>query len=209
VTFVHTEWKDKKGTWHKTTKADLRAAAKQLLAIYPVPAVEWTASDNEFIFTKFSDFPSDDDAWEHLAQRVVRLRKLEDCREGCSRIYMGVIVDSPDVNVTGWSDNIPGNGAIAYLDQSGSIAHEMGHLLGLRHPKQCLDGAAFEGYPYAKGMMSPTSTGDKAFYGFDYRVPRVVTATTTFDLMCYEKGRWPSDWTYAKMDDALVARFGP
>lgn len=93
------------------------------------------------------------------------------------------------------------------LDSIDTLAHELGHLMGLEHPHQCLKSSDFKGYPYAQGLISPTATGDSAFYGFDARTSKVMGAADTADLMCYEPKRWPSDWTYSRMADVIFDRF--
>ena len=209
VTFVDVFWRSGDQT-HRPRAQDFERARKQILAMYPIATLDSKISKREIkVAPKY--LPRSDDDWEALVGRVAEVRKEDGCKATCDRYYIGVLVDKPPgTETTGWSDDIPGNSLVAYIDDS-TIAHELGHLVGLRHPRQCVDGASFAGYPYKDGNMSPTATEPSSFYGFDSREKvygrQVLSAGNTFDLMCYFQIRWPSDWTYSKMADAIFSRF--
>ena len=54
----------------------------------------------------------------------------------------------------------PGNVAVSTLSSPGTIAHEFGHNLSLRHPPGCGATNADSSYPYADGALGPVAGWD-------------------------------------------------
>jgi hypothetical protein len=97
-----------------------------------------------------------------------------------------------------------GTGLAWYSPHGGAtLAHEIGHNYG-RHHVDCPPGKPANpdhGYPYDECTLGPLR--QDAYYGFNSRTLEVIWPNLTADLMSYEKPRWPSDYTYKALYNAL------
>lgn len=83
--------------------------------------------------------------------------------------------------------------------QSGlTLAHELGHNAGLRHPDE-----VDVGYPYTGTVLDDRSTSDRTtHFGFDMQTLDPVRPDTTYDLMhSNEPIIWTSDFTWRRLFD--------
>ncbi len=80
-------------------------------------------------------------------------------------------------------------------------AHELAHTYGRDHAGFCgaTEGAA---YPYAKGRISPSLTGDDAIYGFDIGT-KALYSPAFKDLMTHCGFQWIGDFTYEGLMDTF------
>ena len=67
------------------------------------------------------------------AEEFLELIKLKRLEEGRSDIYVAAASGTLAGTLGGIADNIPGNIVVARIDTSGTLAHELGHVLGEFH----------------------------------------------------------------------------
>ncbi len=93
-----------------------------------------------------------------------------------------------------------------YVPHGGStLAHEIGHNLNRRHVNCGGPANTDPNYPYNACDIGPNDPA--GYYGFDVLDLAVIPPTTAGDLMSYAmsvgKPRWPSDYTYRALYNAL------
>lgn len=103
---------------------------------------------------------------------------------GCSNGCITGIAYVGGYTGVGWS----GTGAGTEI-ASGTLTHELGHLLGRGHTK-CAGNESNpdEGYPYVGGIIGQ--------YGLDVESGVLYPPTSNYDYMSYCNDRWTSDYTY-------------
>lgn len=213
--------------------SDLAEQFRRLDTILPVSGL--TPTYREFSFATNFSKPHVSTVNSRLSMR----RFLDGCLSGlgCSDIYYGLLKGMAPVNANGgrtrgMASGIPGDVAASYLedlDTSGStgsarntIAHEVGHLLGLNHDVtstvrqgykrgECGEVADLSAptYPYfdtRNGRKVPLlgplgASTDKAIWGLDARFARgdvnglaVVDPGSNYDLMGYCEGAGQERW---------------
>ncbi len=123
-------------------------------------------------------------AWGELLAELVFLR----IREGERGYYYGAMMLGEDAI---WD----GLGQIGYpasigLADPSTLAHELGHNMGLRHAP-C-------GGAIAADMAYPYNGGEIGVWGYDFEQERIVSASLYKDLMGYCNPRWISDFHFAR-----------
>lgn len=202
-----------------------------LARAFPTPAVEWSqivVNAAKGLEPPFSDGTLDDSLWgkimvptAHAQLMAIRARDIAAGRDPRTHYY-GLISDArgffrgaasriPDsadpsvvavgpagVSSVGFA---PWGEERSYADWCG--AHEIGHLLGQRHPgckHQDRDPAC--DYPYADGRLSDRTVDA---VGFDVGDPdlgipmRAYPNEMSHDIMSYRENQWLSPFTYARI----------
>lgn len=130
--------------------------------------------------------------WGELLGELVFLR----IREGERGYYYGAMMLGEDAI---WD----GLGQIGYpasigKADPGTLAHELGHNMGLRHAPCGGATSADTSYPYDGGAIG--------VWGYDFEREHVVSATLYKDLMGYCYPRWISDYHFARAMDFRLVR---
>lgn len=211
VRFVGLTWRDN-NTRHTPSWSHYQNASQQLRSVLPVPRISWDAPYSiEPVF--FADRPTNSSQFSRFNDMLWINRLLDGCGWGCKRYYVGLVIDPPMGQriVAGQAKGIPGDVVSGYVDIPGVITHEMGHAIGRRHVSCTADPNDEAGpdsnFPYPGGKISRDNTGDNAYYGFNI-ANRAIFGPETGDLMSYCVPSWPSDYTYTRMRDYLVSRYG-
>lgn len=124
--------------------------------------------------------------WYELIEEIAFLR-LDD---ESSRYYYGGFQITPGTRILGLG-YVGYPVAIGVDDRDGTIAHEIGHTLGLAHAP-CGDPAGVDiAFPYEDG-----STGR---YGYDRSRNAMLRPNETYDLMSYCDPIWISDYNYRRV----------
>ncbi len=106
--------------------------------------------------------------------------------EGGSGQYMGLITPPVAGNVVGAA--ILGGGTVsAAITNSSTIAHELGHNMGLFHAPCGNASFVDTAFPHANGTIGA--------WGYDFQRETLVTSDT-HDLMSYCRPRWISDYHF-------------
>jgi hypothetical protein len=130
--------------------------------------------------------------WYELIEEIAFLR-LDD---GSSRYYYGGFQLPPGNRFLGLG-YVGYPVAIGVDDRDGTVAHEIGHTLGLPHAP-CGDPAGVDlGYPYENGSVGR--------FGYDRTRNALLDPDDTYDLMSYCDPIWISDYNYRR----VVAYRGP
>ena len=119
----------------------------------------------------------------HLLDQTIMIRIME----GGEGNYLGIMSGPIATSFAGVA--APGTGSIFSIPRSGTIAHEFGHIMDLRHAP-C--GGAFdpdEAYPHPNG-----NTGD---WGYDGRGNGRLVSPERGDLMSYCQPRWIGSYHFA------------
>jgi hypothetical protein len=209
---------DGSGRLPDTSEAQLARYRAQLLAMYPVAAVELTL--HEPVGTSLAVTAGT--GWSELLESVRALRAKEHPTEDI--YYYGAIAPAASNGAYCGSGCITGisyrasarnpqsraSVGIGFTGQGAveAMAHEIGHAHGRAHapcggPKD-VDGA----YPYPNAEIG--------VWGYDGRQPRRLIPPASKDIMGYCGPRWLSDYTFRGLadrsalvnarDDAPVAR---
>ena len=101
-----------------------------------------------------------------LSQLLDEIRARWNVEGGLNDYYHGVFLfpwpgssESGRLRTAGIAAT-PGNVAVSTLSSPGTIAHEFGHNLSLRHPPGCGATNADSSYPYADGALGPVAGWD-------------------------------------------------
>jgi len=84
---------------------------------------------------------------------------------------------------------------------AGTLAHEMGHLFGLRHTPAGRPGGVDPDYPVADGTLDCA--------GYDLESREAKSPRGWADIMGYAERRWVSAYTWTRALDFLSRRLGP
>lgn len=173
---------DPKGLIHRwvedvTPTSDKLAMVRSLLPI------------SDFTVTRHEGFLTTADlsigrGWGELLGELVFLR----IREGERGYYYGAMLLGEDAI---WD----GLGQIGYpasigKADPGTLAHELGHNMGLRHAPCGGATSVDRAYPHDGGTIGA--------WGYDFEREHVVSATLYKDLMGYCQPRWISDYHFAR-----------
>jgi hypothetical protein len=124
--------------------------------------------------------------WYELIEEIAFLR-LDD---GSSRYYYGGFQLPPGNRFLGLG-YVGYPVAIGVDDRDGTVAHEIGHTLGLPHAP-CGDPAGVDlGYPYENGSVGR--------FGYDRTRNALLDPDDTYDLMSYCDPIWISDYNYRRV----------
>ncbi len=166
--------------------------------------------------------------WDEALLELRLYDSFDGNRPGCGRtFYVGAI--HPETRDAAWGGlaYTPGRHMLVFMDPADgsspfnsalggrTFAHELAHNLGRRHVNQtvttvaggCNTNAPLRpdmAYPYDGCAIAPNTPGNPATaLGFDVVSFRPVAPTAAGDLLSYAFARWPSDWNYNAMMDAL------
>ncbi len=115
--------------------------------------------------------------------RTVAIRAAE----GGSGHWMGLMPSFSDV--FGVADGIPGTSS-ASRTNAGTMVHELGHNLSLRHAPCGGAGSPDPAYPYGDGSIGA--------WGYDHRGDSLIDKDEAKDLMTYCEPEWVSDYHFEK-----------
>jgi hypothetical protein len=204
---------DAKEKTHVPAQKHLQWAVNRALASLPVAMV--FSKQQPVLRKRFGQPGAGITAMEGLLARMKLSRMFSSCPAPCP-IDLGVLVDPPLDGTQGLG---VGDVALAYIElnrTSLTVPHELGHVLGRDHVN-CTGNEAGpdDDYPYEKGKISSTHTGDDAFWALDIyssdsftTLPNVVLPTGTGDVMSYCGTRWTSDYTWTAVRKALEEKWG-
>lgn len=113
---------------------------------------------------------------------------------------------STETNIAVWQNT---RGGIA-------LAHELGHNYGRSHVLQATNCGKNlplnpdPSYPYPGCQFGPSpSDGSNAVFGYDLLNDIAIDGTLVGDLMSYAAFRWPSDYTYVSVFNAIPSPSAP
>jgi hypothetical protein len=169
-----------------------------------------------------------DAGWEEALLELRLYDTFDQNRPGCGRTYyVGAIHPATRDTTAGGLAYTPGRHMLVFMNPADggspfnsalggrTFAHELAHNLGRRHVNQtvttvaggCNTNAPLRpdmAYPYDGCAIAPNTPGNLATaLGFDVVSFRPVAPTAAGDLLSYAFARWPSDWNYNAMMDAL------
>lgn len=188
VTLVPMFWQDANLNLYATTADDLNAVAGLIESTFPLVRLNWELR---------APLPAGGDPPDVtiVLPLLEKFRKLD----GSNRLYLGVLVNWVSGEYDGLA-YVGKNAAVAYL-YADTLAppHEMAHILGRFHVNcNGREKNVDNGYPYAMGLISPTTTGPTAYFGLNPLMNRVFPPTAG-DLLGYCRPYWVSDYTYEAM----------
>lgn len=109
--------------------------------------------------------------------------------EGRRGLYLGIVPSGLGNGILGQAF-LPGGPPVGWsVRQSSIIAHEIGHVFGLRHAPCGATQVLDPEYPYPQGQIG--------VWGYEFELGRVVPPTT-YDIMTYCSPVWISDYHFAK-----------
>ena len=211
------------GSWLCAPASDLTARAVTLRKIAPTATLNVETTLNQ-VTRETSSFATVDEWWTTALGDVVNLyNQFEPTpgQPGTTVKYYGMSRPGLPGGTGGQASGIPGEGAISRTSvvrlnaetASDVVAHETGHMLGLRHTNTGVPTAsvslpgcystAFDpstNWPFANNWIQST---DRLEVGFDVVGQRVVNPQSNYDIMSYCVPRWISPQRYKMMITAL------
>ena len=195
-------------------EAEVNDTSQQISAIFPISSLNVTRSEWTL---PFNGRPEPDD-FVRINNQLQTMRLLDGCVSEaptlCRRYYLGLLANPPDPNfqlssfVTGMAANIPADVATAYIEDTFTPSHELGHAAGRHHTNRTGKEAGPDlNYRPVNGTISE-DISDKGFFGVDvfrFNNNRIY-GPTTGDLMSYANPRWISPYTYQGIRDHLLSR---
>lgn len=214
---------DLAGTWLCASVSGLAANIGVLKKIAPSSSVtvETTAT---MVNEAISGHAQVATWWPAAIGKVANLYGLFDWANaaiGTTVKYYGMIRTSLPGGMGGMADAIPGNGAgsrtavvrLGVDTMAETVAHEVGHTLGLKHtnndvpqaastPPGCYNLAADSStdWPFANNYIQSTA---RLEVGFDVAARRALDPQNTFDIMSYCVPRWISPLRYKRLITSL------
>jgi hypothetical protein len=214
---------DAAGNWQCASAADLAGRAGVLRKIAPTRSVtvETTATQ---VRRDVATFASVDDWWGPAIGDVANLHGIFDSLSdlfGTTVKYYAMIRPALPGGTGGMANDIPGHGAgsrtsairLGVETASEVVAHETGHMLGLRHTNTAAPAAA--GAPPGCYNLAVDPATDWPFgnnriqsaarleVGYDVVARRILDPQNTYDIMSYCVPRWISPQRYKSMIAAL------
>jgi len=207
-------------TTHVTAESEAFSLRSWLLRAYPVSDVSMVISpywmgqaridaDDGFV-------PTSGD----VNKKLRKLRKINIDEYGASKktIHYALVTDEGGF-MRGSASNPVGSGPTgdpsepfpwdtdnSYGDWYGG--HEIGHALFRAHV-DCNgnEEGPDKNYPHGGGLISGTTTGNNALYGFDSRPGPTIYGPGWSDVMTYCSNQWISDYTYKAIKNAIQDEF--
>lgn len=214
---------DSAGNWLCASASDLAGRAGVLRRIAPTSSVTVQTTSSQ-IRRQTSAFASVEDWWSAAIGDVANLHGIFDSLSGffgTTVKYYGMIRPALPGGTGGMANDIPGHGAgsrtsvlrLGVETASEVVAHEAGHMLGLRHtntnvpaaagsPPGCYNTAVDPATDWAFGNNRIQSTA-RLEVGFDVVARRPLDPQNTFDVMSYCVPRWISPQRYKTLIAAL------
>jgi hypothetical protein len=212
IRLVGVSWKEG-STSHAPDEDDYKEVERQIEAALPAPEINVDAPYTiEPVF--LNGAPTNDAL---MMAQMIRLngmlgiqRTLDGCGFGCSKYYLGVLVDRPrGPEIAGLASGTPGNVANGFvIGDALVLPHELGHLAGRSHVA-CGDNiwGTDSQYPYPGGLIGGSGGENDQFAGLDIG-RKEIFAGSTGDLMGYCQPAWPSNYTYNAIRSEFARRFG-
>lgn len=169
-----------------------------------------------------------DAGWDEALLELRLYDTFDQNRSGCGRThYVGAIHPATRDTAARGQASTPGRHMLVFMDPADggspfntalggrTFAHELAHNLGRQHVNQtvttvaggCNTNAPLRpdmAYPYDGCAIAPNTPDNPATaLGFDVVSFRPVAPTAAGDLLSYAFARWPSDWSYNAIMDAL------
>lgn len=170
-----------------------------LRVVWPLAAVNATVRTPLMIDYTVATQGFDD--WARLVRDIEILRQIE----GGADFYYGLLRTQGTSGVLGLANGIPARTAIGVDEFSDfgaeeariTFAHEMGHVLGLRHAPCGGAAGPDPNYPFADGRAG--------VWGMDTFFGNVLKPPTGTDIMTYCPNQWVSAYNYRKVFDNRLA----
>ncbi len=214
VTLVPLQWEnDGSGRLPDTSPAALEVMRSLLAAQYPVSEVQLTVHpvvpyDHGLTLSGSVDFNDVNDVLYDLRAQdapasnvyyygiLAPADSFDDYCKGTCVTGQSYTVDDPT------SDDIRLGAGVAFDqdDAAGTLAHELGHMLG-RYHAPCGTSSWDQDYPYDGGVIG--------VWGWDPRKKALKGPDAFTDIMGYCDPQWVSDYTYRALFDRMLAVGGP
>jgi len=170
-----------------------------LRVVWPLSAINATVRTPLMIDYTVATQGFDD--WARLVRDIEILRQIE----GGADFYYGLLRTQGTSGVLGLANGIPARTAIGVDEFSDfgaeeartTFAHEMGHVLGLRHAPCGGAAGPDPNYPFADGRAG--------VWGMDTFFGNVLKPPTGTDIMTYCPNQWVSAYNYRKVFDNRLA----
>lgn len=209
---------ERDGTKYPLTNEYKKEAIRQIESRFPISKVSWDNpyDDFDFIRRSIGSSPRSTDDFILINQDLLKKRKLDGCKSGCKKFYMGLLVNPPrpskEDDFYGLAYRL-GNVFSGYVIKGTEVlAHEFGHTVGRKHtdynaqngqiPKETDTGY----HEPADGTISQEKDhlNPKSIYGFElYNDVILIYRPDTPDMMSYGLDRWVSLFTYNNILDYL------
>lgn len=160
---------------------------------YELPSDDWKVMANLWWRDRFSDDP---DSCDNDDARTLYLggyaRNFDPGFNGMAALGLDQLqVRMPDAQPI-WP--------VPYRDAT--LAHEIGHNFGREHVDCGDPDDPDSNYPYPSCWFG-VPDGINTYYGYYAPSDRLISPVTAADLMSYGYPRWPSDWTWNRIESAI------